>query len=342
MESAYIIEPGAYIRRQGESLRIYKSKELIREIPAAGLKRLILSGYLSLSGPVLDFLIKNRIETVFITPTGRFRARLTLDEHRHVALRQAQYLGLGDQTIKQNVARMIVSGKITNSLKLMMRKNRERPENALKPVMAQLKSLLERLDSASDLALITGIEGAAARCYFNGFAHLITNNDFGFRGRNRRPPKDPVNALLSFVYTLLTNEVLSAINTVGLDPYLGALHEIAYGRPSLACDLVEEYRAFLGDRFVLSLINRRMVTADDFVCRQVNQDSSDDPKSFPVLMKPMISQTFIRAYEEMMNRRIYYPPSQEHLTYRGIIGQQVRRFAEYLKNPESTYVPFTM
>ena len=143
-------------------------------------------------------------------------------------------------------------------------------------------------------------------------------------------------------YTLLTNEVLSAINTVGLDPYLGALHEIAYGRPSLACDLVEEYRAFLGDRFVLSLINRRMVTPDDFIYQKTERYSADDPGTLPVLMKPMISQTFIRAYEEMMNRRVFYSPSQEHLTYRGIIGKQARRFADYLLNPGNTYMPFTM
>ncbi len=342
MDSAYILEPGAYIRRQGESLQIYKAKELVREIPAAGLKRLILAGYLSLSGPVLDFLIQNRIETVFITPTGRFRARLTLDEHRHVALRQAQYSNLGDLSFRVNTARIMVYGKINNSLKLIMRKNRERPRDELKVVIAQLKALMERLESASDPGLVSGIEGAAARCYFNGFPHLIINDDFEFRGRNRRPPKDPVNAMLSFVYTLLTNEVLSAINTVGLDPYLGALHEIAYGRPSLACDLVEEYRSFLGDRFVLSLINRRMVTSDDFVYQKKMQDSNDDPKALPVLMKPMISRTFIRTYEEMMNRRVFYPPSQKHLTYRGIIGQQVRYFAEYLQNPEQGYVPFTM
>ena len=342
MESIYILESGTYIRRRGDSLLVYKSKELIREIPAAGLKRLILTGYISLSGPILDFLIKNRIETVFITPSGRFRARLTLDEHRHVALRQAQYLNLADQKFKLNVARIIVTGKISNSLKMMMRKNREVAKSSLKQVIIQLKALLERVESASDMALLTGIEGAAARCYFNGFSHLITNNDFGFRGRNRRPPKDPVNAMLSFVYTMLTNEVLSAINTVGLDPYLGALHEIVYGRPSLACDLVEEYRAFLGDRFVLSLINRRMITHDDFIMQKTKQENPDIPKPLPVLMKPMISQTFIRTYEEMMNRRLYYPPSQEHLTYRGIIGKQVRRFAESLQNPDNPYEPFTM
>ena len=342
MESIYITEPGAYIRRQGDSLRIYKSNELVREIPAAGLKRLVLAGYLSLSGSVLDFLIKNRIETVFITPTGRFRARLILDEHRHVELRQAQYIGLSNPEFKNNTARIIVCGKITNSLKLMMRKNRERPGNTLKPVAAQLKALLEKAETASDIALLNGIEGAAARCYFAGFPHLITNERFEFHGRNRRPPKDPVNAMLSFIYTLLTNEVLSAINTVGLDPYLGALHEIVYGRPSLACDLVEEYRSLLGDRFVLNLINRRMVTPDDFVCQQVKKDGSDDPKALPVLMKPMISRTFILAYEELMNRRIHYPPMQQHLTYRGIIGRQVRNFAEYLQHPENPYVPLTM
>ncbi len=123
-------------------------------------------------------------------------------------------------------------------------------------------------ESATELESLRGLEGAAGRIYYSAFSGLIRNEAFAFQGRNRRPPRDPMNALLSFIYMLLINEVLSAVKTVCLDPYLGSLHEVSYGRPSLACDLVEEYRSFLGDRVVLGLVNRKTIRPEDFVVRE--------------------------------------------------------------------------
>lgn len=163
------------------------------------------------------------------------------------------------------------------------------------------------------------------------------------RGRNKRPPLDPVNAMLSFVYTLLTNEVLSAIKAVGLDPYLGSLHEISYGRPSLACDLVEEYRCFLGDRLVLGLINRKSVSPEDFIFRKPTPaqfvDDTEMKSRRPVEMKPEISRAFVSAYEQMMMRRIHYVPLGKEIEYRWLIMNQVRRFGQYLENPGDEYTP---
>ena len=189
---------------------------------------------------------------------------------------------------------------------------------------------------------------------------LIRNPDFTFNGRNRRPPRDPVNALLSFVYTLLTNEVQSAITAGGLDPYLGALHEIDYGRPSLACDLVEEYRAFLGDRMVLGLINRKTISPDDFVYRKNPPAEYADEAEMkarrpvemkarrpvemkarrPVEMKPGTCRAFIAAYEAQMAQTVTYPPLEKTITYRWLIMNQVRRFGEFLENPDTAYQPF--
>ena len=178
----------------------------------------------------------------------------------------------------------------------------------------------------------------------HAFPHLIRNDTFFFNGRNRRPPRDPVNALLSFVYTLLTNEVLSAISACGLDPYMGSLHEVSYGRPSLACDLVEEYRSFLGDRLVLGLINRKIIQTDDFVYRRNSPSTYTDEAEMkakrPVEMKPAILRAFISAYEEMMKRRIVYPAQERKLTYRGLILEQVRSFGQFLQDPSQAYQPF--
>ncbi len=344
MEAVYILEPGAYLRREGKNLKVMKGSDVINEIPAEGLKRLMLIGYVSLSGGVLDFLINNRIETVFITPGGRYRARLVLDEHKHVKMRKAQYLHLSDSGFAVGSAKLIVKGKISNMFRFLLLRARQYKDEELKMSAIRLKGILAKSDKVKDLEVLRGIEGAAARIYFQSFEKMIRNPSFGFSGRNRRPPLDPVNALLSFVYTLLTNEVLSAIKTCGLDPYMGALHEISYGRPSLACDLVEEYRSFLGDRLVLGLINRRAIEPGDFILRKNTPvefvDEEEMKKKRPVSMKPAISRAFISAYEEMMKRNILYPALGKKITYRQVILEQARAFGHYLEDPEQGYKPF--
>lgn len=345
MEAFYSIEPGSYIKKAGESLKVMKDRRVIAEIPASGLKRLILSGYTSLSGGVLDYLIQKRIETVFITPTGRFRARLMIDEHKHVALRQAQYIKLGEPVFAADVMRRIVSGKIRNMAAFLHRRGTADSNDELLKASAMIKIFIARLERQTDPEVIRGMEGAATRIYFSVFGLLLKNKDFKFNGRNRRPPKDPVNSLLSFVYTMLTNEVLSAIKTCGLDPYMGALHEIAYGRPSLACDLVEEYRCPLGDRLVLSLINRKVVSPSDFIVKspgpvpEALTGEEEMIRTRPVVMKPRTCRALIASYESMMNRRFYSAQEKSQLTYRGFIGRQVRNFAAMLTDGHE-YKPF--
>ena len=345
MDSVYVLEPGSYIRREGRTLKVIKDGNVLEQIPAADLKRLMLIGYVTLSGGVLDFLIHNRIETVFMTPTGRFRARLALDEHRHVALRKAQYLRLSDSAFALDAAKIIVRGKTENMLHFLLLRARQYTNQALKMAAVKLKALMSGIENVRNIEALRGVEGAGARMYFESFPHMLQNDAFAFRGRNRRPPLDPVNALLSFVYTLLTNEVLSAVKACGLDPYMGALHEVSYGRPSIACDLVEEYRCFLGDRLVLSLINRKAIDSDDFIYRK------NPPKTFvdenemktkrPVEMKPAIRRALVTAYEKMMKKEINYPPLNKKISYRWLILQQARSFGAYLQDNKKAYAPFT-
>ncbi len=339
-----MFEPGTFLRREGGALKVCKGRSVVETVPAEGLRRLILVGWISLSGPVLDFLIKKRIETVFLTPTGRFRARLTLDEHRHVALRKAQYLKLDRDDIALAAAKAVVKGKLMNLKLFMQLRGTQYKSAALRKAAARIKGVASAVDDVTNLGQLRGVEGLGTRIYFEGFPHLIQNKDFVFAGRNRRPPKDPVNALLSFVYTLLTNEVLSAVKTCGLDPYLGALHEIAHGRPSLACDLVEEYRPFLGDRLVLNLINRRAIRADDFVFRadapETYADEAEMKAKRPVEMKPGVARTFIAAYEVMMNQSVFDPRRNLNVTHRSLILNQARRFAEFLQDEAPAYAPF--
>lgn len=344
MDTIYVMEPGSYVRREGQTLNVVLEGKVIDRIPAQGLKRLILVGRINLTGAVLDFLIRQQVETVFMTYTGRFRGRLGVDDHRHVALRQAQYKQLGDSELAAGMARKIVAAKIRNMIRMLLLRGRQYGDESLRTAAAALRSLAARLETIADMDKIRGVEGAATRAYFRCFGRLIRNEEFVFNGRSRRPPLDPVNALLSFVYTLLTNEVLSVIKAVGLDPYLGALHEISYGRPSLACDLVEEYRVFLGDRLVLGLINRNAISPGDFIIRAPTAAAYADEEQMqalrPVEIRPPVRRTFVAAYEQMMNRTLSVGPEKETMTYRRLLLRQARAFADHLLDPKQPYEPF--
>jgi CRISPR-associated protein Cas1 len=333
MDSLYILESGSYIKKDGDCLKIMRDRTVLDTIPASGLKQLTLAGRSSLSGPVLDFLIKNRIDTVFLTPGGRFRARLLLDEPGHVALRQQQYLRLGDDKFRLDLARRIVRGKLGNQAGLLLRRATTLGKAELRSVGVQIKALGKKVDRAEDVDEVRGIEGYGARLFYSVFGMLLIGEGFSFTGRNRRPPRDPINALLSFVYTMFTNEVLNGIKRAGLDPYLGALHEIAHGRPSLACDLVEEWRVF-AERLVLTLVNRRVVRPGDFV-RQKGEE-----EGYSVLMKPAVSRALIAAYYRQLNQSMHYPHTGEKTSLRWIMHSQCRRLAESLQPDGAPYKPF--
>ncbi len=336
MDSLYIVEQGCYLRKDGESLKIMKGKRIIQTIPATGLKRLIIAGWSSLTGAVLDFLIRNQVDTVFITPTGRFRARLLLDDSGHVELRQRQYVRLADNHFQLETARAIVRGKLENHVRFLRRRATQRNIPELAATALQIKALGARCASTKNIEELRGIEGYGARLMYSVFGLLITNDNFRFSGRNRRPPLDPVNALLSFVYTLLTNEVQNAIKVAGLDPYLGALHEPGRGRPSLACDLVEEWRAW-GERMVLSLINRKVLEPSDFIVKKAQSNGQN-----PVEMKPAVCRALISAFEKQMAHKVYFPPKDETTTLRRIIMEQARRFADSLNEDAEIYQPFLL
>jgi len=326
MDNLYVVEPGSFMRVAGETLVIEKKGHVLSQIPAKGLERLTLMGRCSMTGAVLDFLIDQGVDTVFMTLGGRFRARLLLDGAGHVRLRQLQYKMLGKPGFCLSMAKAIVRGKIKNQCDLILRKSYRQEGNNLKRTTIQLKALERRVSRSSSLEEIRGIEGAASRAFYHGFGRLIKNPDFSFTGRNKRPPLDPVNALLSFVYTLFTNETVNAIKASGLDPYLGALHEPLSGRPSLACDLVEEWRA-TAENFVLTIINKRMVKPDDFV--------KTGRKERPLEMAPPFLRALIKAYEKKMAKQVSF--RQGRLGLRWVLHQRIRDFIKYLEDPDANW-----
>lgn len=337
MHSLYLMQPGSYLKKSGEALQIVRDDQVIDTIPAEGLTHLALAGRSTVSGAVLDYLIKKRIDTVFMTVDGRFRARLLLDEAGHVALRQQQYIRLADPAYARKVAVAIVSEKLENQGRLLLRRAMQLNIAELRAVAAQVRALKKRLERAEKLDEIRGVEGYGTRLFFSVFGMLIRNDAFQFTGRNRRPPRDPVNGMLSFVYTLFTNEVVNGIKSCGLDPYLGSLHEIVSGRPSLACDLVEEWRVF-AERLVLTLINRKVVDPVDFIYRSKKERAGG---ALPVEMKPAMMRSLIGSYHRQLESRLHYPPTGLQTSVRWIIHNQCRRFAESLADG-TVYKPFSM
>jgi CRISPR-associated protein Cas1 len=245
----------------------------------------------------------------------------------HVRLRLAQYRMLGDEPTALDLARRIVAGKARSQRALVRRHVREHGGGDEERLADRaMRVTLARLDLCATLDQVRGCEGAVAASYFRVFGRMIRADGFAFDGRNRRPPLDPVNALLSLGYTLLFNAVEAAVQVVGLDPYVGALHAVEGARPSLVCDLVEEHRAPLVDRLVLAAINRGAVRPADF--EEVGAGE-------PVVVRREAVKWFVTLFERRLAKAVRYEPTGNQLPYRQIIEQQVRRVARHVLGRET-------
>jgi CRISPR-associated protein Cas1 len=273
---------------------------------------------------------------VLLGRDGRFKARLEGPVSGNVMLRRAQHEALANPVTTVGIARSIVAGKIRNTRTVVLRAAREaeneEDEQSLRNTAKTLSNAGSRLASAGDLDEIRGMEGESARCYFGSFQCMVRQNREHFKmdGRNRRPPRDPINALISFLYTLLLNDCAGALEGVGLDPQVGYLHCLRPGRPSLALDLIEEFRAVLADRLALTLINRRQVTAGDFVIRPGGAVFLGDDGRKEVLV----------AYQKRKQEEIVHPLLDRKVPFGLVPHVQARLLARYLRNDVETYVPF--
>ncbi len=334
MKTAYITEQGATLRRNGPVLEVWTGRTRRAELLVHDLDQLVLMGNVMVTPAVLDFVIAERVDTVFLSIHGRFRGRLMHEHSKNVRLRHAQYFRLHDEATALAVGRSIVRGKIVNARALLLRAARRRDDGApLVTAAERLRAMAGRIDAMERLDQVRGCEGRAAAAYFEAFPALLLNPEFEFRDRNRRPPRDPVNVLLSLGYTLLANTVETAVQIVGLDPYLGALHEVAYGRPSLVCDLMEEFRAVIVDPLVVGCINKRVFNREDF-------EESGDGEPVTFQREPM--RRYLRLFEKRIRDTVLYPPRGVRLTYRQVIEEQARAFARFLLGGEESYRAFTV
>ena len=332
----YVTTEGAYLAREGECLLVRIEQETRLRVPIHSLSGIVCFGRASCSPSAMGLCAERNVAISFLSTHGRFLARVEGRLSGNVLLRREQYRRADDPRISAELARVLVAAKIVNARAVLQRSARDRPDSpaaaGLREGAAEMQRSLDQLHPRMTLDAVRGVEGKAAAVYFRVFDLLIVSQkeDFAFHARSRRPPLDKVNALLSFVYTLLTHDIASALSAVGLDPAVGYLHRDRPGRPGLALDVLEEFRAFLGDRLVLSLINLRQVQAGGFRVAE----------SGAVRMDDATRKTLLVAYQKRKQEEIRHPFLEETIPVGLLFHAQALLMARFLRGDLDAYPPF--
>lgn len=328
----YITTQGSYLHKERETLVVEQDRKKVAQLPVHSIGHIFCFGNVLVSPFLMGFCGENNVNLAFFTENGRFLGRLQGRQSGNVLLRRAQYRVSERNPVP--IARHIIAAKIQASKRVLQRRLRNHGANeAVEAAVLALNSGLRHLRSAQDLALIRGIEGDAAARYFAVFEHLIASKSgFVFNGRNRRPPRDEVNALLSFLYSVVGKDISGALQGVGLDPQVGFLHADRPGRDSLAQDILEEFRAWWVDRMVLSLINRGQVRPQDFTW-----DSGGG-----VNIKPDTRKLLFQTLQARKQEKIVHPFLQEEVAVGLLPHIQAMLLARHLRGDLAEYPPFLM
>jgi CRISPR-associated protein Cas1 len=336
LNTLFVTTQRAYVAREGETIVVRVEGETKLQVPVLALGGLVCFGQVSCSPAVMGFCAERGVVVTFLTEHGRFLARVEGPISGNVLLRREQYRRADDEAGTCAIARSIVAGKLANSRAVLQRSARDRPDGAgaadIEAATARVAQLIGQLQAIASTDEIRGIEGLGARCYFDVFDHLIAQQkeDFSFHERSRRPPLDNVNALLSFVYTLLVHDLRGALEGVGLDPAMGFLHRDRPGRPSLALDLMEEFRSWFADRLVLSLVNLRQVAGRDF----------KKTESGGVVMDDEARKVVLVAYQKRKQDEVLHPFLEEKTTVGLVPHLQALLLARHLRGDLDGYPPF--
>lgn len=336
MNTLYVTSEDSYLSLDGENVVVLDKEREIGRLPLHNLEGIVSFGYRGTSPALMGACAERNISLCYLTPQGKFLARVSGKIKGNVILREQQYRSFLDEKKSLEVAKNCITGKIYNARWVLERATRDHSMQVdvekLKAASENLKNSLSLVRDCQSTEQLRGFEGEAAKVYFGVFDELILQQkkDFSFHGRSRRPPMDNVNALLSFVYTLLTNMVTSALETVGLDPYVGCLHTERPGRVSLALDLVEELRPVLADRFVVSLINKRMVTGKVFKAKE----------NGAVLMDDETRKILLTEWQNKKKETLMHPFLNEKVEWGIVPYVQAMLLARYLRGDLDGYPPF--
>jgi len=336
LNTLYVTSPNTYLSLDGENIVILKENIEISRIPLHNLEGIVAFGYTGASPALMGACAKHNIALSFMKQSGRFLARVVGEVRGNVTLRKAQYR-LSDNRVESNkIARNFIVGKIYNARWVIERATRDHAirldVDKLKDVSKTLVNSLKLVQQSEDLDQLRGYEGEAASRYFSVFDDLILQqkDSFYFRSRNKRPPLDNVNAMLSFVYTLLAHDVAAALETVGLDPYVGFLHRDRPGRISLALDMMEELRSVYADRFVISLINKREINASGFTQKE----------NGAVIMDDDTRKDLLKAWQSKKQEVITHPFLQEKIQWGLVPYVQAMLLARFIRGDLDGYPTF--
>jgi len=328
----FITTQDSYLSKDGECVAIHQEGSVRGKIPVHTLDGLMLFGQVSCSPFLLGHCAENGVTVTWLTEYGKFLASMHGPTSGNVLLRRAQYRMADDKEKSAAMARSFCIGKIYNCRTILRRSARERPDVGLDDACVRLSDCLHRLRSGLALDVARGIEGEAANVYFGVLHKLILNPEFPFSGRNRRPPLDAVNCLLSFLYTVLVHDVRSALESVGLDPAVGFLHRDRPGRPSLALDLMEEFRPYLVDRLVCTMINKGQIKAGDFHYTE----------SGAVILKDDARKTVLQLWQERKREEILHPYMNERFPVGLLWHAAARLLASHVRGDLDAYPPFVV
>jgi CRISPR-associated protein Cas1 len=338
LNTLYITSEDAYLRKDHETFVVEIEGRNAFQAPIRSIGSIVCFGFKPITPALMAFCTEHNVGISFLSTTGTFLARVTGNTHGNVLLRMAHYAIASDEQRSLELARPIVAAKLANYRSMLLRHMRNHPdaatERVLRPVTDTFAHRIRAIQRACTLDQLRGYEGECAQLYFSVAAHLFTaqEQDFAFAQRTRRPPRDRSNALLSFLYALITNDICSALESVGLDPYVGFFHRVRPGRPSLALDLLEEFRAYLGDRMLYSLVNLRQITAEDFELRPSGE----------VRICDAARKRVIAAYQQRKQEEITHPFLQEKMTIGLVPFVQAQLLARYIRGDFEEYPPFVV
>ena len=342
----YLQDPGSHVGKRSELLVVRLHGQEINRVPIASIRQVVVFGNVQVSTQALECLASLEIPVVYLTSYGRFVAALMPAPAKNVSLRSDQYRIFSDPSRSLALAKEVVRAKIANQRTLLMRSLRNRSvgdsasesetiRGSDEPAARDMADLLARLENVQEISILLGTEGQAASLYFGEFGRMLKpsgpGRPFDFRTRNRRPPRDPVNALLSFAYAMLSKDCFSDVCTVGFDPYQGFYHVGRHGRPSLALDLMEEFRSVIADSVVLSLVNNAVLSDRDFlIWRESCQLTTDGRKKF------------FEAYEHRKATVVTHPLYGYKMSYGRMFEVQARMLASYVRGDIPSYTGFTV
>jgi CRISP-associated protein Cas1 len=352
MHTLAVTEQGTEIHIEGDTLLLNRQRQVLRRVRLGELNQLLLFGNVQVTTAAVAALARRRIDLVFLTRQGYFRARLAGSGTRSADLRLAQMRRTLEPEFGVRLARAIVTGKIIHQRQLLLRAQRRLQDEELATVLGRLRLLSDDCGRETDLDRLRGFEGLAAALYFGQFGKLLRVSDLVFAGRTRRPPRDPINACLSFGYALLASVAETEVLRCGLEPLVGFLHQPQHGRPSLVLDLMEEFRPLI-DALVLRMVNRPQLGPTDFERRggpeladilaevpSEQADAGDAADSEGIYLADTGRRVFLAEFFGRLRERLYYPPRQGTFELRDILREQAYHVGRVIEGTDPVYVPF--